>query len=261
MFEHSLFDLETADLESKTQPRRRRWLSLPLAIGLHLVALTAFAFASYWNVGTVADPDLNMAAFVVMLPPPEIQQGGGPRPHPVPTPPRPTPTPAPTPTTLHQPDPTTAPDKPVDAPDPITQQDPGPVLTDDPAVPPGPGDPHGDRNSRNPVGPIVPGPAPVGDGLPTYLTAEMSRPVPLRPILPRYTEPARRAGLQGTVVVEAIIDEQGRATDVRILRGLPMGLDRAAVEAIQQVTFKPAMIGNRPVKVYFTLTVNFAIQR
>ena len=89
----------------------------------------------------------------------------------------------------------------------------------------------------------------------------MSRPQPLHPILPRYTEPARRAGVQGTVIVEAIIDEQGRATDVRILRGLPMGLDRAAVEAIQQVTFKPAMMGNRPVKVYFTLTVNFAIQR
>jgi len=259
MFEHSLFDLETADLEKKTQPRRRRWLTLPLAVGVHLVALTGFALASYWNVGAVADPDLNMAAFVVMLPPPAIQLGGGPQPHPVTAPPQPTPTPAPT--TIHQPDPTILSERPADAPSPAPSPDPGPVLTDDPTVPPGPGDPHGDRNSHNPVGPIFGGPAPVGDSLPTYLTAEMSRPVPLHPILPRYTEPARRAGLQGTVVVEATIDEQGRATDVRILRGLPMGLDRAAVEAIQQVTFKPAMIGNRPVKVFFTLTVNFAIQR
>jgi protein TonB len=85
--------------------------------------------------------------------------------------------------------------------------------------------------------------------------------VPLHPIQPRYTEVARRTGTQGTVIVEAIIDEKGNATNVRILRGLPMGLDQAAMEAIQQTRFKPAMMGSRPVKVYFTLTVNFTIQR
>jgi protein TonB len=89
----------------------------------------------------------------------------------------------------------------------------------------------------------------------------MTRPEPLQPIRPQYTEIARRAGLQGTVIVEAVIDEQGRATNVRLLRGLPMGLERAAVEAIQRCPFKPAMMGNRPVKVYFNLTVNFTIQR
>jgi protein TonB len=252
MFEHSLIDLET-----KTQPRRRRWLSLPLAVGIHGLALTGFAFASYWNVGSVADPELNTAAFVVTLPPPAIQQGGG-RPRlPVPTPHS---QPAPEATPVHQPDPEATPDKPRDAPAQTLTQDSGPILTDDPAVPPGPGIPDGRGKSKEGVIDGVPEEAPPVD-LPIHLTAEMSRPQPLHPILPRYTEAARRAGVQGTVIVEAIIDEQGRATDVRILRGLPMGLDRAAVEAIQQVTFKPAMIGNRAVKVYFTLTVNFAIQR
>jgi protein TonB len=134
----------------------------------------------------------------------------------------------------------------------------------DPTAPPGPGDPHGDPNSRSEVGDIhgTPEPvAPAGDGLPIRLTAEMSRPQPLRPILPHYTEPARRTGVQGVVVVEAVIDEQGRATNVRIVHGLPMGLDRAAVEAIEQTPFKPAMMGGRAVKVYFNLTVNFTIQR
>jgi periplasmic protein TonB len=252
MFEHSLIDLE-----KKRQPRRRRWLSLPLAVGVHLVALTGFALASYWNVGTVADPDLNMAAFVVTLPPPAIQQGGGPRPHPMPIP---HPQPATEATQPHQPDPAVLPDKPpTETPAPAAPQDPGPVLTNDPAVPPGPGLPDAKGHAKE--GTLTGTPDPVVDDLPLRLTAEMSRPLPLRPILPRYTEAARRAGVQGTVVVEAIIDEEGRATDVRILRGLPMGLDRAAVEAIQQVTFKPAMMGKRPVKVYFTLTVNFAIQR
>jgi protein TonB len=252
MFEHSLIELET-----RTQPRSRRWLSLPLAVGVHLVALTGFALASYWNVGSVPDPELNMSAFVVTLPPPAIQQGGGPRPsastpHPqAPSEPPP----------LQQPKEETAPAKPLDTPTaPSAPQDPGPVLTDDPAVPPGPGPINGDPHSHNSTG-VAEGPAEPVDDPPLRLTAEISRPQALRPILPRYTEPARRAGMQGTVVVEAIIDEQGRATDVRILRGLPMGLDRAAVEAIQQTPFKPAMMGNRPVKVYFTLTVNFAIQR
>jgi TonB family protein len=40
-----------------------------------------------------------------------------------------------------------------------------------------------------------------------------------------------------------------------------MGLERAAVEAIQQTQFKPAMMAGRPVKVYYNLTVTFNIQR
>ena len=51
----------------------------------------------------------------------------------------------------------------------------------------------------------------------------MSRPRALQPIQPRYTEPARKAGVQGTVIVEAIIDEKGYVTNVRVVRGLPMG--------------------------------------
>jgi protein TonB len=255
MFEHSLIDLE-----ARTHPRRRRWLSLPLAIGLHLVGLTAFAFASYWTVGSVPEPSLNVAFIDVALPPPVIQRGGGTPPPPTPTS-RPQPTPPRTESQTVQPDLKNIPDKP----EPPT---PGPVQDStapgtDPTAPPGPGDPKGDPKSHNVVGDIhgTPEPAPPVEEGPVYLTPAMSRPRPLQPIQPRYTEVARRAAVQGTVVVQAVIDEKGRATDVRVLRGLPMGLDRAAVEAIQQVTFQPAMMGGRPVKVYFTLTVNFTIQR
>ena len=255
MFEHSLIDLE-----AKTQPRRRRWLSLPLAIGLHLAGLTAFAFASYWNVGPVAEPNsLNVVFFDVALPP-VIQRGGGiPRPTPVPQP-RPVP---PAPETVRQPDLENMPER---APEPATPESTqeSTVPGTDPAAPPGPGHPDGDPESHNEVGDLHGTREPVSptfESGPVYLTPEMSRPVALQPIQPRYTEPARRAGVQGTVIIEAIIDETGRATNVRVIRGLPMGLDRAAMEAIQQVTFKPAMRGGRPIKVYFNLTVNFTIQR
>jgi protein TonB len=255
MFEHSLIDLE-----AKTQPRRRRWISLPLAIGLHLVGLSAFAFASYWTVGSVEEPALNVAFIDVALPPPMIQRGGGVPPPPTPTH-RPEPAP-PAPETVRQPDIEHMADHPAPPEPGPTQESTTPGTN--PAAPPGPGDPNGDPNSHSPVGDThgtsEPAPPVFEDG-PVYLTPEMSRPVALQPIQPRYTEAARRAGVQGTVIVEAIIDEKGHATHIRVLRGLPMGLERAAMDAIQQVTFRPAMLGDRPVKVYFNLTVNFTIQR
>ena len=253
-----MFESALIDLEAKRQPqRRRRWLSLPLAIVLHLVGLTAFAFASYWSVDAVQDPPINVTFIEVMLPPPPPAGGG----HPQPPPPEPHPQTAPQPpTTPVQPE--VVPNR-IPTPTTLTPVDvnPGPP-TNDPATPSGPGEGPGPGGPGIGPGPNGSGDTPaIEDSAPQVLTAEMSRPVPLHPILPKYTEVARRAGMQGTVIVEAVIDERGNATNVRILRGLPMGLDRSAMEAIQQTQFKPAMIGSRPVKVYYTLTVTFTIQR
>jgi TonB family protein len=76
---------------------------------------------------------------------------------------------------------------------------------------------------------------------------------------PQYTEAARKARISGVVILEAIIDEQGDVTNVRVLKGLPMGLDQAAVDAVQTWKFKPAMLEGKPVKVYYVLTVNFQV--
>ena len=89
----------------------------------------------------------------------------------------------------------------------------------------------------------------------------MTRPEIVHQVQPRYSEKARQAGVQGMVIVEAIIDELGQVTNVRLVRGLPMALDLAAIQAIQQWRFKPALLDGRPVKVFYTLTVNFSIQR
>jgi TonB family protein len=78
---------------------------------------------------------------------------------------------------------------------------------------------------------------------------------------PRYTEVARRAAVQGAVIIEAIIDEYGRVADARILKGLPLGLDQEALTAVREWRFQPATLGGRPVKVFYTLTVHFQIQR
>lgn len=250
MFEHSLIDLET-----KQQPRGRRWLSLPVAVVLHLVAFTTFAFASYWNVGTVADPAINVAFIDVQLPPPPPPASSG-HPKPQPTKPAAEP-PQPTPVRTVQ-QPTTVPDKPLDTPpstDPLPEA-PGPVSDPGPSTPGLPGPPGPPGTGRDP------GPG-IGDGpsAPVHLTAEMTPPVAVYKVQPRYTEVARRAGVQGVVIVEAVVDEQGRVSNVRVLRHLPMGLDQAAIDAIQQWRFTPAAMQGRPVKVYFTLTANFTLQR
>ena len=77
---------------------------------------------------------------------------------------------------------------------------------------------------------------------------------------PLYTEIARKARIQGVVIVEAIIDKKGDVTNVKILKGLPMGLDLAAVDAIKRWKFKPATLNGKPVAVIYNLTVNFQLQ-
>jgi TonB family protein len=77
---------------------------------------------------------------------------------------------------------------------------------------------------------------------------------------PQYTEIARKARIQGVVIVQAIIDKEGNVTNVKVLKGLPMGLDQAAVDAIKKWKFKAATLNGKPVAVYYNLTVNFQLQ-
>jgi TonB family protein len=74
---------------------------------------------------------------------------------------------------------------------------------------------------------------------------------------PKYTEPARHAHVTGVVVVEAIINKQGSVEDVKVLKGLPMGLSEEAVEAVRKWRFRPGTLNGEPVDVIFDLTVNF----
>jgi TonB family protein len=77
---------------------------------------------------------------------------------------------------------------------------------------------------------------------------------------PSYTLEARIARAEGVVVLEALIDREGNVQDVRVLKGLPHGLDRVAVDAVKQWKFRPATLDGKPVEVYFVVTVNFRLQ-
>ncbi len=93
---------------------------------------------------------------------------------------------------------------------------------------------------------------------PIRVGGEVAAPAKLHAPPPVYTEIARKARIQGIVIVEAIIDKQGNVTNVKVLKGLPMGLDQAAVDAVKKWKFEPATLPDgRPVDVIYTLTVNF----
>lgn len=77
---------------------------------------------------------------------------------------------------------------------------------------------------------------------------------------PDYTEDARKARLQGIVIIEAIIDTEGNVTQARILKGLAGGLDRSALEAVRKWKFEPGRKDGRPVPVIFDLMVRFRLQ-
>ena len=96
-------------------------------------------------------------------------------------------------------------------------------------------------------------------GEPYRVGDNVTRPEKLSGAPPMYTEVARKARVQGVVILEAIIDELGDVVNARVLKGLPMGLDRSALEAVKTWKFKPAMMDGRPVKVYYVITVNFQV--
>ena len=81
----------------------------------------------------------------------------------------------------------------------------------------------------------------------------------IRKVQPVYPEEARAAGVKGVVILEAIIDQQGRVSEVRVLRSLPL-LDEAAIDAVRQWEYTPTMLNGLPVPIVMTVTVQFALE-
>ncbi|MBD3288749.1 TonB family protein [candidate division KSB1 bacterium] len=77
----------------------------------------------------------------------------------------------------------------------------------------------------------------------------------------KYPEIARKAGVEGRVMVHVQIDEQGNVVNTKILVSLGNnGCDEAAIEAIKSVNWKPAMQRDRPVKVWVAIPVVFKLK-
>lgn len=103
-------------------------------------------------------------------------------------------------------------------------------------------------------------PAPEAPSGPVRVGGDVKAPVAIDHPDPRYTDTARNAHVSGVVILEAIIDKTGHVDQVKVLKGLPMGLSDEAERAVRQWRFKPGTMNGQPVDVIFDLTVNFTLQ-
>ena len=77
---------------------------------------------------------------------------------------------------------------------------------------------------------------------------------------PPYTDEARKARVQGTVLLEVVMLPDGRAGEVRVIRGLGLGLDESALKTVRTYRWKPLVgPGGKPVAVEFSVEVNFRL--
>lgn len=93
---------------------------------------------------------------------------------------------------------------------------------------------------------------------PMRLHAGMQAPRKIVHVPPRYPPTAQAAGIEGVVVLEAVIDAAGRVKDVRVIRSILL-LDRAAVDAVRQWRFSPTLLNGEPVPILLTVTVRFTL--
>jgi len=87
---------------------------------------------------------------------------------------------------------------------------------------------------------------------------EIQEPKKLKNVSPVYPEEAKRARVQGVVILECTISPEGNVAEVRVLRGIPL-LDQAAVDAVKQWVYTPTLLAGKPVPVIMTVTVNFKL--
>ena len=93
---------------------------------------------------------------------------------------------------------------------------------------------------------------PVREGVPA--------PKLIKSVTPVYPEEARKNGIQGVVILEAKIDESGRVIGIMVLRSVPE-LDGAAMDAVRQWVYEPLVVKGKAMKVVFTVTVKFALDK
>ena len=116
-----------------------------------------------------------------------------------------------------------------------------------------------------PPPPPPPPPPPDGDATaPPWATGALRvggailQPTKTKHINPVYPAAAQDAKVQGVVILETLIGVDGKITNARVLRSVPM-LDQAALDAVMQWEFTPTRLNGQPVPVLMTVTVQFTL--
>ena len=107
-----------------------------------------------------------------------------------------------------------------------------------------------------PPPPPPPPPAPVARD-PVRVGGDLKAPALVERVEPEYPPLAVRAKLQGVVILEALVDRQGRVENVRVLRSIPL-LDNAAIAAVRQWRYSPLLLNGQP-RFVLTVTLSFRL--
>jgi periplasmic protein TonB len=121
------------------------------------------------------------------------------------------------------------------------------------------GAPFADLGRTPPKLPPPLAPAPVKLSGPVRPGTLVQSPRKIVDVRPLYPDIAREARVQGTVVLEAVLDRGGRVSQLRILESVPL-LDAAAIAAVRQWQYTPSTLHGIPVEVLMTITVTFTLQ-
>jgi protein TonB len=107
----------------------------------------------------------------------------------------------------------------------------------------------------------VDAPPPIREAVvePVRLSSGFKLPARIKDVPPVYPEIARKARVQGVVILEAIIGVDGKVQQARVLRSVPL-LDQAALNAVQSWEYTPTMLSGRPIPIIMTVTVQFRLE-
>jgi TonB family protein len=105
-----------------------------------------------------------------------------------------------------------------------------------------------------------PPPAPGAATGPMPIASGMASGLLIRKVSPVYPVDARRKGIEGVVILRAVIDKDGRISQLSVVSG-PKELAGPATGAVQQWRYRPYMLNGEPVQVQTEIQVNFQLQR
>lgn len=106
----------------------------------------------------------------------------------------------------------------------------------------------------------TPAPTPAPHTGPVRLTSDILTGKAISKPAPPYPLVAKQVGMQGSVAVQVLIDEQGHVVSAKAASGPPLLLS-AAVQAAYKATFTPTLLSGRPVKVTGVITYNFVLNK
>jgi len=94
---------------------------------------------------------------------------------------------------------------------------------------------------------------------PILLGSDVTPPERILYVQPVYPEIARKSRAAGVVIMEIVVGRSGDVTEVKVLKSHPL-FDAAAVEAVKRWKYRPAMLGEKPVRVFMTIRVEFNLK-